>query len=475
MGSDAAALVDRAAAIARTVPGLDAFEVRADLRDDRRFVLRNGALRAARTYAIDGVGCRAFVGAGAGYAYTNETTAEAVHAMIERAARLARANASRRWEAFPARLAGGARRSYAPDVKAHPHAAEPEAIVEFLRRAEGAAAEAAPGASVQVSFGARRGEVVRADANGGWTEVASLLSTLLVQVVAKEDGRIGDGTEWRGGERGLGDYDDRGGPEALGREAAAIAREQLRAENLPAGRYRTMCDNHLTGLLAHESFGHLTEYDLVAPGWSVLKGRLGETLARPEVTVRDAPVVPGAWRQGVAVPVDDEGTPGRDVALLEKGVLGAWMHARDSAASAGSAATGNGRALDVRHPPIVRMRNTYIEPGELTRDEAFEVLGDGVYLVGGRGGAPRCDGSFMFTSKRGYLVEGGRATKPLRMASIHGNVLDFLQRVEGLTRDFEVHTNFFGGCGKWDQSFLHVGTGGPHVVVSEALVGGQGA
>lgn len=469
---DAAAWTERTLALARAVPGLDAVEVRADVRTSVRHVFRNGAFTVGRDSRVAGIGVRAFVGGGMGYAYANELTEASLRDVVDRVARLARANAARGWKGYAPALASN-RARYRPDVKLHPIEADHGAIVDLLRRAEDGARAVANDAATQVAFGSRSSAVVSANSAGGWVESESLLSTLLVQTTVRRDGRVGSSAEWRGGERGLTDYEDEGGPQSLGEKSGRLAVESLDAVSIPAGRYRALCDNHLTGLLAHESFGHLTEYDLVDSGWSVLAGRLGETLAAPSVTIRDAPVVPG--RQGVAVPLDEEGAPGRPVTLLDRGVLSGYMHTRDSATSLGLAPTGNGRALDVTHPPIVRMRNTYVEPGELTFDEALEQLGDGVYLLGARGGAPRCDGSFLFTSKRGYLVEKGQIAKPIAMASIHGNVLDFLQGVEGLTRDFEVHTNFFGGCGKWDQSFLHVGTGGPHVVVREALVGGQGA
>jgi len=81
----------------------------------------------------------------------------------------------------------------------------------------------------------------------------------------------------------------------------------------------------------------------------------------------------------------------------------------------------------------------------------------------------------MFTSHRGYRVERGEITEPVRSTSIHGNVLQFLQSVRLLTKDFDVHTNYFGGCGKGAQSLLHVGVGGPHTLVEGALLGGHGA
>ncbi len=474
-GADAAAWVDRLAALASQRPDLDAFEVRADSHENRRYLIRNGTPLTVRYGRVHGIGVRAFSGRGSGYAYTNELSDEALRTVLDRAARLALANANSAWATFEPRVDNDRRATYQPRVTNHPHEAELDDVLGLLRRAEAPIRESAPAATTQVAFGSRKGTTVLANSAGGWVETESLLSTLLAQSVLQDAGRVGSGNAWRGGERGLGDFEDHGGPEEMGAEVGRQAIEGLDAVALTPGRYRTLCDNELTGVLAHESFGHLTEYDLVACGWSVLNGRQGERLARPEVTIRDVPVMEDHPREGVAVPLDQEGTPGRPVTLLDRGVLNEYMHTRESAGDREVEPTGSARALNIQHQPIVRMRNTYVEPGDLELDEAMELVGDGVYLIGGAGGAPRCDGSFTFTSTRGYEVKGGERGRPIKLATIHGNVLDFLQNVEGATRDFDLNTTFFGGCGKWDQPMLHVGYGGPHLVVSDALVGGQGA
>jgi TldD protein len=471
---DLGAWVDLAAQIARRTPGVEHFEVRADRREGRRVVLQQGALRAGAVSESVAIGVRVFAGGGSSYASTQSFDRRSLTDILEQTTRLAIANGRQGWRIFPPRLDGARKVSYAPRARVRLDGDSTTEVEALLRRTEAAALAVEKDLSLQLSFGSRAASTVLADSAGSWCEVGSLVSTLIAQAVARRDGRLSDATEWRAGERGTDGYEILGGPEALGEQAARNALEALDAVPFPAGRYRTLTDNQLSGLLAHESFGHLNEYDLVASGWSVLRGRQGDTLAAPGVTIRDAPVVDAPDEQGVRVPYDDEGSPGRVVTLLDDGVLSSWMHTRDSAADEGLAPTGNGRALDARFPPLVRMRNTYFEPGGASLDEALEALGDGVYLIGGRGGSPRSDGSFMFTAKRGYLVERGEIKAPLRSASIHGNILDFLRNVELLTSDFEVQTNAFGGCGKWDQNYIHVGTGGPHVLVSEALVGGQG-
>lgn len=463
--------VDRVAALAGKHGRIDHFEVRATAKRDRTLAVSGGKVTSSSSSTSQALGVHVFAGGGSAYVSTADLTDRRVLAMLDRGVALAVANGSRAWRAFPPRMVER-RDAWRPTVRGHPDEASQDALAALASRAEAGALAVDPSLKVAAAFGSLSTRVWYADSAGSFVDKASLVSTLRVTAAAKDGARVADGQARQAGVRGLDDLDD---PEALGAQAAKHAHESLRAEAFPAGRHRVLCDNHLSGMLAHESFGHLAEHDLVSTGWSTLRGRIGETLAAPTVSIADAPVVEHDPRQGVAIPIDDQGVRGRKVTMLDKGVLRSWMHTRDSAHAEGDEPTGNGRALDAQHPAIVRMRNTFFEPGDRSLEEAVEELRDGVYLLGARGGAPYSDGSFMFTSMRGYRVEKGEIGAPLRSMSIHGNVLDFLKSVVCLTRDFEVQTNYFGGCGKGDQSFLHVGVGGPHVLVEGALLGGQGA
>jgi TldD protein len=406
---------------------------------------------------------------------TTEATSEGAHALVERVAAFASSSARLCVRGFAPGEAKARRATYRPRVARMPRECSIEEYDALLRRAhEGAfARDARPKGSV--AWASRERRVLYLDSHGSRVDNETLLSTLMVHRTLRADGKVGEGIAYVSGERGPADFEDAGGPEGIGADSAERAVEYWSAKAAPVGRMRVLCDNHLTGLLAHESFGHLTEYDLVASNWSVLAGRQGEILANDKVTIVDAPVVETNTIQGVCVPLDEEGVWGKPVRLLDRGRLANWMHVRGSAAETGDEPRGNARALDFRFPPIVRMRNTYFEPGELDVEEALEELGDGLYLCGGRGGAPHSEGSFMFTAQRGYRVEKGKIIAPVRATSIYGNVFELLHNVEALTSDFKVFATAFGGCGKFAQCFLHVGLGGPHALVSDALVGGEEA
>ncbi|NIP67050.1 TldD/PmbA family protein, partial [Candidatus Bathyarchaeota archaeon] len=56
---------------------------------------------------------------------------------------------------------------------------------------------------------------------------------------------------------------------------------------VPPGKHRALCENRLVGVLAHESFGHLTEGDFVMAGMSPLVGKLGKRLGSEHATIID--------------------------------------------------------------------------------------------------------------------------------------------------------------------------------------------
>ena len=115
------------------------------------------------------------------------------------------------------------------------------------------------------------------------------------------------------------------------------------------------------------------------------------------------------------------------------------------------------------------MTNTYIAPGEATPEELLAGVDRGFYAVSFAGGqVDPATGDFVFGVSEGYLIENGKVTRPCRGATLIGNCLDTLARIDGVAGDFEVRTGF---CGKGGQS-VPVGVGQGHVRISELTVGG---
>ena len=116
----------------------------------------------------------------------------------------------------------------------------------------------------------------------------------------------------------------------------------------------------LAGVFVHEAFGHLSESDFVYENDRMREiMTLGKQFGAKELNIVDSAADSGL--RG-SFKYDDEGTPSTNTYLIREGKLVGRLHSRETAAKMGEKPTGNARAINYRHPPIVRMTNTYIEP-----------------------------------------------------------------------------------------------------------------
>lgn len=256
-------------------------------------------------------------------------------------------------------------------------------------------------------------------------------------------------------------------PFELATEAGITAVELLSARVPRGGRMPVILDQELAGVFIHEAVGHAVEADHVVEGNSILSGMVGSQIAAPCVTVIDDPSMHGYGYY----PMDDEGVESAATTVIDNGVLRSYLHSRETAAILpGTGRPGHARSQGLSRP-IIRMSNTYIGNGDSDFDEMLAEMQDGIYLLGSRGGQVNPgEGVFQFNAERGYMVENGELATPLRDVSLSGHTLDILQNVVLTAGDMKMNS---GKCGKGGQA-VPVCDGSPHILVSEALVGGSG-
>ncbi len=361
-------------------------------------------------------------------------------------------------------------------VKQHPRDVSIDFKTEMLNREVESAKEHGENVRrIRARYGELYGQKMLYNSDGSEIDWEFLVVDTRCNVTSKTDsGAMVIGAESHGGTWGIEYYNQKEKtPEDIGRLCALRAKEQLAAKACPAGQFRSLIQEDLVGVLAHESFGHLSEADFVVTGGSPLTGKLDEQLGTEHATIIDSGVPDLKKFGGLWVPYDDQGTPGSETVVLDKGRLAHYLHNRGTATKLGQEPTGNARAVSFVFPPIVRMTNTYFAPGDLSEEEALEKLDTGIYAIQSSGGQVTSDGSFLFKALRGYWVESGEKKYPIREVSLSGNILDLLSRVEGATKNLELHSGYFGGCGKGDQFPLPTGLGGPKLVVDSVTFGGQ--
>ena len=242
--------------------------------------------------------------------------------------------------------------------------------------------------------------------------------------------------------------------------------EMLKAEPIKAGKYPTILDPPMTGITAHESFGHGLEADQILRDRSYLKERLNKKVASDICVICDTPALKGQWG---SIYFDDEGVrPGKNV-LVENGILKDFIYDRRSASILGAEPKGNGRRESYAHPIHPRMTTTYFERGETKLDEMISDIKLGVIMHRGYFGMEDpLGGGMQCTSKKGYLIENGQKTKILKSMTISGSVLDVLQNIDAISSD---NLEFGGGtCGKGMEDYVPVSDGGTYIRIKSALL-----
>lgn len=253
-------------------------------------------------------------------------------------------------------------------------------------------------------------------------------------------------------------------PEEIGEVTAKRAVEQLVAKPPKGGKYPAVLGPEVVGVFVHEAFGHLAEADLTLSG-SVLMDKLGKRIASENVTIYDDGTIEGAFG---SFKYDDEGVPAQKTLLVKNGILVGLMHNLETAKKFDEEPTGNARAENFRYAPIIRMRNTFMEPRDYSLEELLEGIKFGYYLKSFRGGQANLDGTFQVGVQEAYEIINGEIGKPVRNLSISGNTLETLFKVDAVGSDFKLSP---GRCGK--GQIAYVCDGGPHIRVKEVIIGGS--
>lgn len=245
-----------------------------------------------------------------------------------------------------------------------------------------------------------------------------------------------------------------------------IALDLLRAKPVDAGLYDVILNPSMSGVFAHEAFGHFSEADLVEDNPTMKeKMRIGAKLGNNILNIIDDPTMPA---QLGFYKYDDEGVMARPVQLLRDGILVGRLHSRRTAASFGEPLSGHSIAEDYRFAPIIRMGNIFIQPGTIKFEELLEELGDGLYILDSKGGQTSGE-NFTFGAQYAYRVENGKLGEMIRDINISGNLYRTMQNITAIGNDLVLAET--GGCGK-GQLNIRSSHGGPHILVKDVVIGG---
>jgi TldD protein len=413
-----------------------------------------------------GAGIRVVAGETTGYAHTADLSEDGLRAAADAAAAAARGGG------------GGERtidltRVTAPrpnEIAVLPETVAKAAKVELLMRAnEAARAESGSIKQVSARVADSRRRILVANSDGLLAEDDQVRTLFSVQTVAAGDTGMQTGYETVGFTIGW-ELFDRHDVEEHARKVARQAVTKLGARPAPSGVMPVVIGPGGGGVLFHEACGHGLEADLVGKGASVFKGRVGEQVASPLITIIDDGTMGEEWG---CFAIDDEGTPAQRNVLIQDGILTDYMWDHLRSKKEGRPRSGNGRRQSYQHLPMVRMTNTYLTAGTDSPDDIVAGTEKGVYVKDlGGGQVNTATGDFVFGMTEAYLIEDGKITEPIREGNLIGNGPEVLTKIDAVGTDFRMGNP--GMCGK-DGQGVPVGDGVPTLRVTELTVGGTAA
>jgi TldD protein len=413
-----------------------------------------------------GAGIRVVVGETTGFAHTADLSETGLRAAAEAAAAAARgATGDDRTVALS--------RVEAPrpnEIAVLPEDIEKAAKVALLTRADEAArSEGSSIKQVTARVADSRRRILVANSDGMLAEDDQVKTLFAVQCVAIGDTGMQTGYESIGRTIGW-ELFDKVDVEEHARKVARQALTKLGARPAPSGTMPVVIGSGSGGVLFHEACGHGLEADAIAKGASVFKGRRGEQVASPLVTLVDDGTMGEEWG---CYAIDDEGTPAQRNVLIQDGVLTDYMYDFLRSRKEGRERSGNGRRESYQHLPMVRMTNTYVLAGNDDPSGIVSSTERGVFVKAlGGGQVNPATGDFVFGMTEAYLIENGEITDPLREGNLIGNGPQVLTLIDAVGNDFAMGPP--GMCGK-DGQGVPVGDGVPTLRVTALTVGGTAA
>ena len=238
------------------------------------------------------------------------------------------------------------------------------------------------------------------------------------------------------------------------------------AKPIEPGFYDVITDPSITGLIAHEAFGHGVEMDQFVKDRALAKEYVGKYVASPICNMRDGAA---STLSAASYFFDDDGVLAGDTQIIKDGILVTGISDLASATQLGTAPTGNGRRESSRRKAYARMTNTFFEKGTDKLEDMIASIDHGYMLFETDNGmedpknwAIQCVAQYGIEIKDGKLTEN--YVSPVVMS---GYVPDLLKSISMVSDDFVI--TGMGSCGKGYKEWVRVSDGGPALKVKVKL------
>jgi predicted Zn-dependent protease len=260
---------------------------------------------------------------------------------------------------------------------------------------------------------------------------------------------------------------------------ASEALQLLLAPNCPSGTMDILLAPDQMILQIHESIGHPLELDRILGDE---RNYAGTSFVTPEMfghyrygsELLNITFDPARSEEFASYGFDDDGQPARREYLIRNGIVVRGLGGVISQARTGLPGVANARASSWNRPPIDRMANLNLEPGNSRMEEMVAAITRGVYMqTNVSWSIDDSRNKFQFGCEWGQLIENGKLTTVVKNPNYRGVSATFWRNLKmvGSSDTLEVLGSPYCGKGEPNQ-VIRVGHASPACVFADVEVFG---
>lgn len=241
-----------------------------------------------------------------------------------------------------------------------------------------------------------------------------------------------------------------------------------KAKKLTGGKYKVILSPRLSGLLAHESFGHGMEADTMFKKRALASLWQGKKIGKENINIVDYAKIKG---KNGSYFFDNEGNLAQKTYLVKSGIINTPISDNFSNSHLNIKNSCNSRFESYDHKNYVRMSNTYFEAGEDNLDEMIKDVENGIFITDSNGGMedPK-NWSVQIQGCFGQKIENGKLVDKFYDGfTFTGFLPTIIKNILKVSNKIEI--DGAGQCGKGHKEWVRVSEGGPYLLIDEVILG----
>ncbi|PWJ91268.1 TldD protein [Oceanotoga teriensis] len=234
----------------------------------------------------------------------------------------------------------------------------------------------------------------------------------------------------------------------------------LNSKKIEPGIYEVICSPEISGLIAHEAFGHGVEMDMFVKKRAKASEYINKYVASNIVNMYDGVK---SVKQVSSYLFDDEGVLGNDTKIIDNGVLKNGISDQLTALKLNTLSTGNGKRESYKRKAYSRMTNTFFSSGKDTLENMIKSIKKGYLLLDEISGMedPKNWGIQCMLLSAQEIKDGELTDNFYSPVIISGYVPELLKNITMISKDFDMFGT--GYCGKGYKERVKVSSGGPYI------------